>query len=549
MNKSIHSFKLSEIKNVAVSMLNSGKYQELFEISCMALARPDADHLMKVLFAISASDLTTANDNEQIKNALLKTLMEEGIEYQKLGGLWRSAIKADPKYGLYLSLEDKRELNDNEWEGLQEILSSPLLIEGLKKIRMDNEVHEKVITNLRRISLLNLLPEGKLKTKHLSYICAIAEQCFYNEYSYYVEEDEKAAIRTLSKDDPVSVALLACYEPLHKHGIPLKFSPIASLKHILKIQVADYQKEQEFKKSIPRLGMIEDNISQNVQAMYEESPYPRWRDLNITFPRKSSPGKILVAGCGTGKFTVSLACQLQDMEFTAIDISTSSISYAKRVAEEYAASNINFIQCDILNTDQLPEKYDFINCTGVLHHMHDPIQGWKKLIGQLNPGGLMLIGLYSTRARTVVEDAHHYIEEKGYKPEIDNIRQFRRDVFNLPADHPLKTISTFWDFYPSSEVRDLVFHIQEKTYDIPELQSTLTSLGLDFMGFRIRDPKIKMLYKQHFPDDSDMVNLDNWHALEVKEPRIFGEMYNFWCRRKEDQSLNIPAQEIFGMGL
>lgn len=549
MNKSINSFKLSEIKDVAISMHQNGRYQELFEITCMALGRSDADHIIKVLFSSSVSGASVTNDNDLVKNALLKTLLEEGIEYQKLGEVWRSAIRLDPYYKPYLEMVDKKRLGDKDWDDLQGPLFSPLLIEGIKKIRLDNEIHEKVITNLRRVTLLDLLPSGKMKTKHLGYICAIAEQCFFNEYSFYVEDDESEALTALSKTDPLSVAILACYEPLHRYGISAKFSPIASLKHILKIQVADYEREQEIRKTIPRLGSIEDNISQGVQEMYEQSPYPRWRDMSVTFPRKTSPGKILVAGCGTGKFMTSLACQLKDMTVTAIDISSTSIAYARRLSEEYGAANIDFIQCDILNADKLPENYDFINCSGVLHHMKDPISGWKKLLEKMSPGGSMLIGLYSTKARTAIEEAHKYIKEKDYKPDIHDIRQFRRDVFNLPLEHPVRDIVQFWDFYPASEVRDLVFHIQEKTYDIPELQSALDELGLEFMGFRIRDPKIKTSYKERYTNDADMTDLKNWDDFERQEPRIFGEMYNLWCRRKIDKTLNVPAQELFNIGI
>src|SRR5690606_1756520 len=147
-----------------------------------------------------------------------------------------SAIKLDKQYLPYFSLKSKTELSDQEWDDLQGPLFSPLLLEGLKKIRLDNELHERIITNLRRLTLLSLFPSGKLKTKHLAYICAIAEQCFYNEYAYYLEDDEKDAILALAKDDPIAVAILACYEPLHKYDISAKFSPIAPLKHILKIQ-------------------------------------------------------------------------------------------------------------------------------------------------------------------------------------------------------------------------------------------------------------------------------------------------------------------------
>jgi len=530
-------------------MYKSGRNQEVFEITMLALGRPDADHIIKVLFALAVTDLQIAKDNPQVKNSLLKVLLEEGIEYQRLSKLWRSAVMLDPLFSPFFNLVSKSDISDEDWDALQEPLSSQLLLEGIKKIGVDSEIIEKVITNLRRITLLQLLPAGKLQTKHIAYICAMAEQCFFNEYAYYVDDDEKEALAALSQEDPISVAILGCYEPLHQYNISPKFSPLAPLKHLLKIQVAAYQREQEIKETIPRLGAIVNDISQNVQAMYEENPYPRWRNQNIAFPRKSSPGKVLIAGCGTGKFTMSLAWQIKDMDLTAIDISRSSIAYAQRTAEEYGIKNTNFIQCDILNINELPENYDFINCSGVIHHMKDPMAGWRKLIEKLKSGGMMLMGLYSKTARDDIEEAQKFARDRGYKPVVDDIRQFRRDIYNLPPEHSLRKLLKVNDFYQVSGVRDMVFHIQEKTYDIPEIQAALDELGLEFMGFRIANPQTVAKYKAAYPDDPSMRNLNNWHAFEQKEPGSSLEMYNFWCRRKSDNQLTPAMQEIVNMGI
>ena len=53
------------------------------------------------------------------------------------------------------------------------------------------------------------------------------------------------------------------------------------------------------------------------------------------------------------------------------------------------------MQADILNLDQLNQDFDIIESSGVLHHMDEPLIGWKSLTDILKPGGLMNIGLYS----------------------------------------------------------------------------------------------------------------------------------------------------------
>jgi 2-polyprenyl-3-methyl-5-hydroxy-6-metoxy-1,4-benzoquinol methylase len=315
-------------------------------------------------------------------------------------------------------------------------------------------------------------------------------------------------------------------------------------------QVLDHQQEQEIKKSLEKIGNIEDDVSRDVQSMYEENPYPCWRYIDYPImPLKGIKGKILVAGCGTGKMLTQIACLFPDFDITAVDISSSSLAYAKRISSEYGAKNIEFIQCDILNLDQIPGDFDFINCSGVLHHMKDPIAGWKRLVEKMSPGAMMLIGLYSTKARTVIEDAHEYIQQKGYKINDDDIRQFRRDILSLKDENPLVRMTTFRDFYSVSDVRDLVFHVQETTYDIPELRRIFDELGLKFDGFKIPNDHLYNLYKEHYPDDENMMSLDNWHELEIKHPYIFGEMYNFKCTRKGDAPLNPVSTGILASGV
>ena len=67
--------------------------------------------------------------------------------------------------------------------------------------------------------------------------------------------------------------------------------------------------------------------------------------------------------------------------------------------QELGIKNIEYMQGDILKLDQLDREFDIVECVGVLHHMDDPLAGWKVLVGMLRRGGLMKIGLYSEIAR------------------------------------------------------------------------------------------------------------------------------------------------------
>ena len=70
-----------------------------------------------------------------------------------------------------------------------------------------------------------------------------------------------------------------------------------------------------------------------------------------------------------------------------MDLSLSSLSYAKRKTQELGINNIEYMQGDILKLDQLEREFDIIECMGVLHHMDDPLAGWKVLVGKLRADG------------------------------------------------------------------------------------------------------------------------------------------------------------------
>ena len=83
----------------------------------------------------------------------------------------------------------------------------------------------------------------------------------------------------------------------------------------------------------------------------------------------------------------------------AVDLSLASLAYAKRKSAELGVANIEYRQADILTLGTLEERFDIIECSGVLHHMAQPFEGWRVLASLRKPGGRMRIGLYSEAGR------------------------------------------------------------------------------------------------------------------------------------------------------
>ena len=111
-----------------------------------------------------------------------------------------------------------------------------------------------------------------------------------------------------------------------------------------------------------------------------------------------------------------------------MDLSLSSLSYARRKTQELGVKNIEYRQGDILDFNKLGRQFDLIESVGVLHHMKDPVAGWKVLVDILRPGGFMKIGLYSEIARRNIVKVQHQIAAQNYSSSPDDIRRYRADL-------------------------------------------------------------------------------------------------------------------------
>ena len=122
-------------------------------------------------------------------------------------------------------------------------------------------------------------------------------------------------------------------------------------------------------------------------------------------------------------------------------------------------NNIEYKNADILDLDNYKEKFDVIECSGVLHHMEDPLLGWEVLTKCLKKGGLMAIGLYSELARKHIVEMRKEIKNLGFSANVEGIKSFRNIVKSSNKPNHKKILARA-DFYSTSELRDLLFHVQ-----------------------------------------------------------------------------------------
>lgn len=530
--------------NLALELANRGDLAQALSLVRQSLRIAETPD-NKALFVRIASAQPTIGDDADLLALVTRAVTEGWERASDLAPVAATLIRA----GGALS-------------GTAVLAREPLLRWLLTSGAICDDELERVLTRARN-ELLGLA-ENNPATVDLDFACALARQCFINEYVYAVGDDELAHVRSLRDSvvaatgigtavPPAQIAAVASYFPLHALVVAdalLTRSWPAPVAAVIDQQIREPHAEADARAAIPRLTPIEDDVSRLVQEQYEQNPYPRWIALEPwrpcesidTLMQRTQPhapyrrtGKggdidILIAGCGTGRHSIAVAQQFARSKVLAIDLSTASLGYAKARTGALGVTNIDYAQADILQLGTTGRTFDMIQSAGVLHHLADPWAGWRVLDALLRPGGVMFVALYSETARRDVVAARAFIAQRGYGSTIEDIRAARSEMMTHADGTPLRNVALFNDFFTTSECRDLLFHVQEHRMTLPAIRDFLAANGLTFLGFEL-DARAAQQYAARFPADRAMTDLDQWHTFEQDNPRTFASMYRFWVQK------------------
>jgi 2-polyprenyl-3-methyl-5-hydroxy-6-metoxy-1,4-benzoquinol methylase len=522
---------------VALSLLGDvalarGERMQACGLAMLALNADPSDLTYKEKFVALTPDIIFNAHSPQMKDALLECLKTPGLDLAPAQRCWHSLFALDPVLGPIYGAGKLHNLTP---------LHDPFFLLGISRMVVCDTGFENFLTLLRRTLLDSATPS-------VTIAAALSQYCYATEYIFNIEEAEREKVAQLkqaletAQDLPAlapQVAIYACYAPLsslkNAGEIEAAFRASPPLADVVATQVTDHNALMRMRESIKSLTPVTDSGSLKVREMYEEFPYPRWG----SFPKsggasfgalKNKGAKILVAGCGTGNETMQLATAFSGADILAVDLSLTSLAYASTKAKEFGVKNVKFMQADILRLGETGLSFDFIVCGGVLHHMEDPMKGWKTLCGLLKPDGLMVIALYSRTAHEPIVAAKKVIDKNGYPSTPDGMRAFRRDAARVLDKDTLASLTRLRDYYQMSMFRDMLFHVQDRRYDLDEIAAALRELQLSFINFIVPETLMQK-YRQAYPRDPEGSNLENWRSFEEKNPRAFAGMYQFWCRK------------------
>jgi SAM-dependent methyltransferase len=240
-------------------------------------------------------------------------------------------------------------------------------------------------------------------------------------------------------------------------------------------------------------------IAAQVRAFYEQLPYPepvadlkgyggawdetrRRAEFHLFWPEEQyrDDRNILIAGCGTSQ-AAKYAMRWPKARVTGIDFSKASIEETAKLKRKHSLHNLDLVQLPIERASELGRDFDFIVCTGALHHLADPDAGLRALRAVLSPDGAMHLMVYAPYGRTGIYMMQEYCRRLGIGTTQAEIQQLATSLVMLPPDHPLMPLlRKVPDLRNAAGLADALLNPRDRAFSVPQLFDLLAATGLAF---------------------------------------------------------------------
>ena len=194
-------------------------------------------------------------------------------------------------------------------------------------------------------------------------------------------------------------------------------------------------------------------------------------EFHLLWPNKEYRADldILVAGCGTWQ-AARFALGHPGARVTGIDVSPTSLEHTELLKQKHDLTNLETQQLAVENAGDLDQRFDFIVCTGVLHHLADPDAGLRALRSVLKPDGAMSLMVYAPYGRAGVYMLQDYCRKLGIGTSKEEIDDLIAVVQQLPQFHPLLGAQGGSREFPNADaLADALLNPRDRSYSVPQL--------------------------------------------------------------------------------
>jgi len=249
------------------------------------------------------------------------------------------------------------------------------------------------------------------------------------------------------------------------------------------------------------MGLPAVDPSEALHHLYESFPYPRsvegldafksgqrqpiWNpktSYSVFFPESKPRADldILVAGCGTNLVPV-FGAFMPEARIVGVDISSASLEISAEQCATNGITNVEHQRLALEDIASLNESFDFVCCTGVLHHLEDPARGLRALGEVTRPGGAIMAMVYARYGRAGIYMLQELASMLGLRIDELSAAKTQRLLAQLPATHPFRSVyREVGEVISIEEVMDMILNPRDRSYRVHDVRELVDDAALRF---------------------------------------------------------------------
>ena len=265
---------------------------------------------------------------------------------------------------------------------------------------------------------------------------------------------------------------------------------------------------------------------------------------------------IWVAGCGTNQ-AVLTALKFPQARVIGSDLSAESLRVCARIAEQIGLTNLTLRQ-ESLNATTYAETFDYVLCTGVIHHNADPAVPLASLSRALKHGGvleLMVYNYYHRVQTTAFQKAIRLLGGGNGLPNVDReLPLTRRLIDSFPAGFHMATLLADQRGMPEAAVADVLLQPVEHSYTIASLSELAGRCGLRLATYCVNQfDKVSghIEWEMGFEEAevarayATLPDLDRWQVTNLLRGEASPRLW-FYLQRANSPRPCPPARDLTG---
>lgn len=200
------------------------------------------------------------------------------------------------------------------------------------------------------------------------------------------------------------------------------------------------------------------------------------------FPQNST---IWVAGCGTNQ-AIFTALKFPEAHIIGSDLSKESLSICQKNAEDLKVGNIE-LRCESINTIDYCNMFDYIICTGVIHHNSNPSLALQALAKALKKDGIIELMVYNKFHRlttSAFQLAIRLLVNSGIVPRLDKEIPIARMIMkSFKNKNLMGGLLESLEGVPDAAFADALLQPVEHSYTIESLDKIASEANLEVLSF------------------------------------------------------------------